>query len=228
MIDTMSRVIGAGDEDKASDISSLVQAVNEIQRQTGAAVALIHHVGLTDGSRGRGSSNQRASWDVELLVQAEGRFGTVSAPKQREKEQLPPIPFAAVVVEIGTRQDGKTITACVTRLAEQGEIPESKAKGPKLGKNESLLLLALKEQRDKWQPLPRGPAFPPSGFGMVKDELRDAFYQKLSSDMSPSGKRMAFKRAVDGVIAAGTMAMDSDWIWMTGQGGAEFDAEERQ
>jgi hypothetical protein len=229
MVDTMSRVIGPGkDEDRASDISALVQAVNEIQRQTGAAVALIHHVGLTDGTRGRGSSNQRASWDVDLLVQAEGMFGTVSAPKQREKEKLPPIAFATIVVEIGTRQDGKAIASCVTRAAEQGEMPKAKAQGPKLGKNESLLLLALKEQRDGWQPLPKGPAFPPSGFGMVKDELRNAFYPKLDSDMTGSGRRMALNRALSTLVNAGLIGMDSDWVWLIGQPGAEFDTEERQ
>ena len=221
MVDTMSRVIGPGrDEDKASDISSLVQAVNEIQRQTSAAVLLIHHVGFGDSTRGRGSSNQRASWDVDLLVQAEGMFGTVSAPKQREKEKLPPIPFATVVVEIGTRQDGKAITSCVTRPAEEGEIPESKvkAKGPKLGKNELLLVLALTEQQSKWQPLPKGTAFPPNGLGMPEDELREAFERKLSSDMSAPGKRGTWGRAVK----CSAIGMDSGWVWLADQPGAGF------
>jgi energy-coupling factor transporter ATP-binding protein EcfA2 len=231
MIDTMSRVIAPGkSEDSASDISGLVQAVGEIQRQTGAAVALIHHVGLTDGTRGRGSSNQRASWDVELLVQAEGMFGTVSAPKQREKEQLPPIPFAAVVVEIGNRQDGKTISACVTRLAEQGEIPNPKtsgpkAQGPKFSMNEGRMLKTMQELREKWEPLPKGPAFPPSGAGLPKAIVQEWFNRKLVDVKTEAGKRGSFSSGIKGLTEKGILEVHDDWYWLTGQPGAEFTCE---
>jgi hypothetical protein len=77
------------------------------------------------------------------------------------------------------RHDGQPITACVTRLAEQGEIPNPKMNGPKPRGNETVLLLSIQELRDKWQPLPKRAAFPPSGLGLPKAVVQDWFYRKL-------------------------------------------------
>jgi energy-coupling factor transporter ATP-binding protein EcfA2 len=221
VVDTMSRAMGDKDEDKAGDISFLVQAMNEIQRKTGAAVLLIHHTGLMDGTRGRGSSNQRASWDVELLVEAKDNgHGTVKAQKQREKEKRAPLRFLTEVVQIGTRQDGKSVTARVSRLAVEGEVPaaegKGQGKGPTLGKNEKLLLSVLEDERARWQPLPKEAAFPPEGLGMPANELRDAFYRRLPDDTK--NKRDTWAKAWKALaIDHKLIGMVDSWVWRKDQ-----------
>jgi hypothetical protein len=210
VVDTLARVMGGKDEDKAADISYLVQAIGEIQRQTGVAVMLIHHTGHADKTRGRGSSNQRASWDVDLLVEANNGFGTVKAPKQREKEKRPTLAFAVDVVEIGHRPDGKAITACVTRLARPGEGPTAdKDSDDGLSKSLRIALGALQSAINKG--------------GKTKATMkawRAEFYSRVptengeTKDKATDRKGKAFKRAYTDLQALERIVISDDYVWL--------------
>ena len=133
------------------------------------------------------------------------------------------------VLEIGTRQDDKPITACVTRLAEAGEIPNPTTKKepePKLGKHDTTLLMVLEYQRSKWTPLPKGEGFPPSGFGMGVEVLRQAFYAKMDSEPgkkpTPDAKQKGFKRACKVLEDAKRIGIAGEWVWSMDQPLTEF------
>ena len=68
VLDTLSRMIGSGDEDKARDINVIVQRAERIQRETGAHVLVVHHSGK-DRDRGmRGSNALLGAVDAALEV----------------------------------------------------------------------------------------------------------------------------------------------------------------
>jgi hypothetical protein len=64
VIDTLARVMGAGDENSTQAMNTVLNSAKRIQRETGAAVLIVHHEGK-DASRGsRGSSALPAAIDV--------------------------------------------------------------------------------------------------------------------------------------------------------------------
>jgi hypothetical protein len=74
VLDTLSRMIGSGDEDKARDINVMVRSAERIQRDTGAHVMIVHHSGK-DRDRGmRGSNGLLGAVDAAIEVtRDEGR-----------------------------------------------------------------------------------------------------------------------------------------------------------
>ena len=84
VLDTLSRMIGSGDEDKARDINMVVQRAEQVQRETGAHVLIVHHSGK-DRDRGmRGSNALLGAVDASIEVSRHERIpGSVKARSPR-------------------------------------------------------------------------------------------------------------------------------------------------
>lgn len=115
VLDTMARAAAGLDENSASDMAVIVRFCDAMREATGAAVILLHHVGLSASERARGSSALRGALDSELLVQRdlETGIGSIRATKMRERELPKPINFRIQSVEIGVDRDGVVITGPV-------------------------------------------------------------------------------------------------------------------
>ena len=86
IIDTLASTAGQLDENQARDMGIYVKALSWIRAATGATVLIIHHTGLREGDRGRGSSALRGAWDNELLVIGDASGGVIRPSKMRERE----------------------------------------------------------------------------------------------------------------------------------------------
>lgn len=118
VVDTLARAMGGGDENTSLDMGKLVGHCDKIRAATGATVNLIHHTGKDKAKGARGSSALRAATDTEIEVDA----GVVSVQKQRDMAKAEAMNFQLTTVEIGTRTDGRAVTACVVEWLASSEF----------------------------------------------------------------------------------------------------------
>jgi RecA/RadA recombinase len=131
VIDTWARLVSmaGGDENSASDVGRVADALERLASDTGAAVVVIHHSGKDAKKGARGSTALLGALQSELRVA--GR--QIYTEKQREGEDAQvPIGFALESVPIGNNHRGKPVTAPVAvsamvARAEQELSPQAKA-----------------------------------------------------------------------------------------------------
>jgi uncharacterized membrane protein len=118
--DTLARVIGAGDENKASDMGVLVQHIDLIRAALGIQFIVIHHTGKDAAKGARGSSALRAATDTEIEVSDKGQGPKeFKVTKQRDlpgKNEV--LAFELVTVNLGIGVFDNIITTCVVLRAE--------------------------------------------------------------------------------------------------------------
>lgn len=66
----------SGNQDNGADAAALMQALHEIARKTGAGVLVLHHSGLNDTHRPRGSSVISDRADLLVRLRSNGTIGT--------------------------------------------------------------------------------------------------------------------------------------------------------
>jgi KaiC/GvpD/RAD55 family RecA-like ATPase len=134
VVDTMARAMAGGDENSASDMSSLIGNVDRIRAETGACVVLVHHCGK-DASRGaRGHSSLRAAADTEIEVRSDQETGlrTATISKQRDLATGGSFNFRLEAVTLGQNQHGEDVTTCTVR----GDMAVPRKLGAKLSPEE--------------------------------------------------------------------------------------------
>jgi hypothetical protein len=131
VIDTLSRAMAGGDESSSVDMSKVVRAVDDIRRETGAHVMLVHHCGK-DAARGaRGHSSLRAAVDteIEIIKMAGDPLTFAKVTKQRDLSCIPPMAFSLEPFELGRNHYGETVTSCtVVHNHDAASVSSAKAK----------------------------------------------------------------------------------------------------
>lgn len=120
VIDTLARAMAGGDENTAKDMGQYVGNVDRLRAATGAAADTIHHTGKDKAKGARGSSALRAATDTELEVQP----GVLTIAKQRDLAKLDDFNFELLSVDVGTRPDGKAVSACVVKWVTVSEFED--------------------------------------------------------------------------------------------------------
>jgi hypothetical protein len=117
--DTLARVIGAGDENKASDMGVLVQHIDLIRAALGIQFVVIHHTGKDAAKGARGSSALRAATDTVIEVSDKGQGPKeFKVTKQRDlpgKNEV--LAFDLVTINLGIGVFDNIITTCVVLQA---------------------------------------------------------------------------------------------------------------
>lgn len=126
--DTLARVIGAGDENKAQDMGIVIKHIDLIRAATKAQFILVHHTGKDKTNGARGSSALRAATDTEIEV-TDNQDGTPKAATVTKQRDLPgkntSIGFDLAVVELGKGIFGNVFTTCVVeQRAVEGDSRE--------------------------------------------------------------------------------------------------------
>lgn len=123
--DTLARVIGAGDENKAQDMGIVIKHIDLVRAATGAQFVLVHHTGKDKTNGARGSSALRAATDTEIEV-TDNQDGTPKEAKVTKQRDLPgkntSLGFDLAVVELGKGIFGNVFTTCVVeqKAVEEG------------------------------------------------------------------------------------------------------------
>jgi hypothetical protein len=106
-VDTQARCAVGLEENSATAMGQLIAGVERLQRETAAAVTLLHH-SPRDADRERGSSALRGAVDTILVLTADGDHLTVRVDRQKDGEAGAALRFRKRVVDL---EDGRT--SCV-------------------------------------------------------------------------------------------------------------------
>ncbi|KPD10371.1 AAA family ATPase, partial [Phaeobacter sp. 11ANDIMAR09] len=206
VVDTVSRSLGAGDENTAKDTSMFVKNCDLIREATGAHVMVIHHTGKDEDRGARGSSALRAAVDTEINVTSRGE---IVCKKQRDMLHAEPLHFTLRPVTIGRDEDGEPVTSAVVEAG----APATKQRQQPKGKD-AICLRLLCEALLEHGETKAGGIYPENGQVVHLKHWRDACaIHGLTKGQSENSARMAFKRAKDNLTKMGEIYEWGDYVW---------------
>jgi len=158
VLDTLNRSL-RGSENDSKDMSAYISAADAIREAFNCAVVIVHHCGI-DGTRPRGSTALTGAVDAQLSVKRDACDAIVV-----EVEFMKDGPGGDILasrlkpVDVGTDDDGETISSCVIEPAEPAHSANSGE--PKLTKNQQTMFSILRGAgaagltTDRWNELAR-------------------------------------------------------------------------
>ncbi len=206
IVDTLARNFGIGDENSARDVGVFIAELDRIRTTYGCSVLVVHHSGVADKNRGRGSTALRGAVDAEYKVEKEGTHHVVTCQKAKDMVEPEPIHFERQSVEILETIEGDIITAPVLIDAEPQEKKTNLTSNEQLGLQTFLAAAKEKGQVD--------------GVGRFRgvhiDDWRSFFYEKSTADKTDT-KRKAFDRAREGLVRKKELSVESDFYKYIGK-----------
>jgi hypothetical protein len=148
IIDTLARTFGAGDENKQADMNAYVSAADRLREATGANVLIVHHSGVHEDKRERGSNVLRGAADTVIKVsRKDDKLDIINhgpEGKQKDAEEFKTIKLETKKVFF--EQAGCEQSTLVLNLREGEEPAEPEGEvGVTLGKVEKQIIKALKD-----------------------------------------------------------------------------------
>lgn len=213
VLDTLSRMIGSGDEDKARDINVVVQRAEKIQRETGAHVLIVHHSGK-DRDRGmRGSNALLGAADAVIEVsRGEGsEFCEGKIVKVKDGSADAPLKYVLRQSVLGQDAEGDDVASCVVEPTDASP-GETRGK-PKLSDAEVIALDALDEvliDRGVLQPIT---SVPNGGRAAKIEDWRQEAYRRGIADGGEEARKKAFQRVRQKLQAKRTIGIEGEWVW---------------
>ena len=185
-VDTLANALANGDENAGKDIGAVLTNVARIQRETGAAVTLVHHLGKDAGRGARGHSS--------LVGRADAIFEindcVLTVEKLRDAEKGARFGFTLLPVPVGVSSKGRPVTSCVVLPAS---VSAQEDFGEKYIRPGSMAGQAL----TVWQDLTMGQKQP----ALAEEQWRDEFIRRHYPENKRSGLK-AFSRAVTALKSA--------------------------
>lgn len=206
VIDTLARAIAGADENTAKDMGQFVGNLDRLRETTGAHVMVVHHSGKAEEAGARGSSALRAAVDTELSLSSEHEL---KATKQRDMVAAAPIYLDLETVTLGVDAEGDEVTSAVIAKAD----PPKSERMPLTGKAEVAMQALLDALRDHGETR-TGSAYPTNRKVVHVDRYREACdAHGLTSGVSESAARQAFKRANDKLTESNEIRQYGDYVW---------------
>jgi hypothetical protein len=218
VIDTLSRVMAGGNENAPEDMGALVQNIDRLRAETGAAVLLVHHSGKDTSKGARGHSLLRAASDTEIEVTRDSgsKVATARVTKQRDYATDGTMSFTLRQVEIGVDSDGSSVTSCVVEEAEATAAGASAAAKPRLPAAQQRALQLLGKAIDEAGEVPPASNHIPASARCVTEDLwRRYCYQGGISSGEGDANKKAFKRAAEALVALGRVGKWEPYVWLS-------------
>ncbi|MCX5870561.1 MAG: helicase RepA family protein [Deltaproteobacteria bacterium] len=206
IIDTLNRNFGPGDENSTSDMTAFIQAIDQLKDRLQCAIIIVHHSGLGDAKRGRGSSALRGAMDFEYNCDKSGdtieeQVVTLTNTKTKDHEAPAPKSFKPIIVDLGhIDEDMKPITSLAL---EQTEGPTRKA--AKLSGANLIALDALKAITHE------------SGEATEDSWRQEAYSRGIAEACTQDAKKKAFSRARRYLLEHYYIATRDDLYWIQGR-----------
>jgi hypothetical protein len=215
-LDTLNRSLG-GSESSDTDMSNYVRAADAIRDAFNCAVMIVHHCGIND-SRPRGHTSLTGAADAQLAVRREGLRGPVFVTVEFMKDGTEGDTIASRLesVEVGTDEDGESITSCVVVESEATQAKAPK-RGKSLAKGAKVALTALQEAvAEAGEPAPTSNHIPPHARIVSRKLWKEyACLRGISGSDTEEAKRKAFERAAEALCAEGMAGRWGDNCWLT-------------
>jgi AAA domain len=149
IIDTLARTFGAGDENKQADMNAYVTAADRLREATGANVLIVHHSGVHEDKRERGSNVLRGAADTVIKVsRKDDKLDIINhgpEGKQKDTEEFKTVKLRTA--KVAFEQGGQEQSTLILNLREDdgSAEPEGEVGGERLGTNEQKIIDALKK-----------------------------------------------------------------------------------
>lgn len=186
VVDTLNRNFGDGDENTTKDMTRFINAITNVQKALDTTMLIVHHTGLQDGDRARGSSALRASLDFEIsqkvLSDGEAPEFCLVGKKMKDGSQMPDSHFALKFVPLGEDEDGDVFGSCVIEPLASDKVAAARTANnlmKSLGKNQAALLGHLRELASTIEE---------NKPGATPTVDRQALSSGIKSSLGPSGK----------------------------------------
>lgn len=207
VIDTLTRVFGAGDQNTSKDMTRFVQSCDQVLADTKAHVLVIHHTAWA-GERMKGAIDLDGAVDATFLVKKDhGKYKLVcNGTNDGEEGDL--LAFKMDSVVLGHDEDGEPTTApVVVPVGEEVKMTSGGATGIS-----ATVLAALGAAMEKDGVEPDGPAFPDGVLVVKEDEWRAAYY--AAADGKEETVRKRFNRGKTDLLADGLARQVGQWFWV--------------
>lgn len=210
IVDTLNRAAPDCDENASADMGRVIDGAKALQRLTGGLVILVHHTGK-DASRGlRGHSSLFAALDAAIEVTRDDDRRTWKGGKVKDGRDGDGRPFTLQVHELGTDDDGDTLTSCAVRPDTSAEEVR-RVKLPQ-GGNQRLVLEALRPLFKAGTAHGKAGA-PPLRACITLDAAIEAGAASLACDSDRRTERA--RQAITGLVGRGVLCLRDSWLWMT-------------
>lgn len=194
VVDTLHRFL-IGDENKATDTKTMLDACAILSNTFDSAVILVHHTGVNQDAknRARGSSAWRGALDNQILISSSGDNIKLEQVKQKDSELADPIYLERIPVHLPGWYDdeGEAISTIVLEPDENGDKKEVS----KLTKTQHLGIQAYRAAAAESGILNEKNEFA----GVLENDWREAFY-KLYESENRDTKKKAFQRVRNELI----------------------------
>jgi hypothetical protein len=157
----------------------------------------------------------KAAVDTEIEVTRDDATGvsTARVTKQRELPTSGSFSFSLSVVELGRNQYGEPVTTCIVR-EEQRVAPLIAKKKLPAAQQRALQLLADAVSIAGEIP-PSNNHIPPKIECVTEQLWREYCYKGgISGTDKPDSLQKSFKRAAEGLVAAGRVGKWDPWVWL--------------
>jgi hypothetical protein len=189
ILDTVTRTFGPGDQHQSRDMQRYIQAVDTLNRATGAHVAAIHHSPWSD-DRGKGAVDLDGAVDVSFVINVKGsglaKVFALNCTGANDGEEGAITSFILESVALGTDADGNITSAPVVVQASTAPADGSNLKGSRAKAFDSLER-AIEEH----------------GGPITRDQWRDRYYADTKAkepSIHETTLRSRFNRAIEELV----------------------------
>lgn len=184
VVDTLHRFL-VGDENKAVDAKTMLDACSTLSRTFDCSVILVHHTGANQDAKGRarGSTAWRGALDNQILVTTSGDRIKLEQVKNKDGEIAEPVYLEKIPVHLPGwyDDDGEPVSTLILEPDEDGAEKET----TKLTKSQHFGLQTYREAAEKYGILDERGEFA----GVNVEDWREVFY-----DRSPQTKQDTRKK----------------------------------
>lgn len=205
VIDTLTRVFGAGDQNTSKDMGRFIQACDELVRLTGAHVTVLHHTAWS-GERGKGAIDLDGAVDASFLVSKNAGTYTLKCDGANDGDEGTIATFTMQSIELAKDEDGEPTTAPVVVPGES--VATKLAKGHEAQNVLAALRQAVAEEGVE----PEGAGFPDNVLVVKVKGWRQAYYETQPSITQETLKKR-FDRARKSLVENGSVGLVGYWVW---------------
>lgn len=237
IIDTFAKAITGANENDGRDVGQVLERCARISSETGAHVALVHHMNA-DGNKLRGHTSILANLENVLIVSiTDGirddnsrAIREVLIDKQKDGERGGRIRFVLEQVILGHDEDGDPITSCVVTSPSGEPTDQAVPERHNVTNSEALLVRALQKAIEDGGTQPPIASKLPRSLRVVEWKAVVKAYDALSFDTSETenedaetrkkrmdSRRQAMRRSGESLLKKGIISRDEPWIWLTGR-----------
>ncbi|MEO1191465.1 MAG: AAA family ATPase [Pseudomonadota bacterium] len=219
VLDTLSRMIGSGDEDKARDINVFVQNVDRLQRELGCHVMVVHHTGKDQGRGMRGSNALQGAVDAGIKVErATGGLCTAQLDLIKDGEAGQVFRYDLAKSVLGTDEEGEEIASCVVKPTD-ANASEPGTSTPKTGAAGIAFDALRRAINEEGLSSPGGQV--PTSVRVVSSDTwrRYAFSMGVSPKGTDESKKRVFNRAREKLLNTHAIAEWDGQVWIARDSG---------